>query len=245
MIERQLVSQKKKEFMIQEFISKFLPKQAYSRIELKRTPLGEKIIVYTTRPGMVVGRRGENIVNLTNELKKKFNLENPQIEVGEVENPNIDPKTIADRIVSSFERFGPKRFKSIGYRALQNVMDAGAKGSEIVIAGRGVPSQRSKTWRFSAGHMKKSGDVSENFIKREYATAALKSGTIGIKVSILTPDIILPDDIKIRGKQEIKVIPVEEAKKPKSRKKPAKKQAKEKTVKENGNNEEERNKTNE
>ncbi len=247
MIERQLVLQRKKEFMIQEFISKHLPKQGYSRIELKRTPLGEKIIVYTTRPGLVVGRRGETITSLTAALKEKFNMENPQIEVAELENPNLDPKTIADKIVSSFEVFGPKRFKSIGYRSLQNIMDAGAKGAEVVISGRGVPSSRAKTWRFSAGHLKKSGDISENFIKRSYSTASLKSGTIGIKVSILTPDVMLPDDIKIKdvvAKVEEIVKEVVEEKKIKQPRK--KKIVKEKEiVEENGEDKKERIESNE
>ena len=246
MIEKQLVSQRKKEFMIQEFIAKYLPKQGYSRIELKRTPLGEKIIVYTTRPGLVVGRRGETITALTTALKEKFSMENPQIEVAEIENPSLDPKTVADKIVSSFEVFGPKRFKSIGYKSLQNIMDGGAKGAEVVIGGRGVPSSRAKTSRFSAGHLKKSGDISQNFIKRSYATASLKSGAIGIKVSILTPDIILPDEIKIKDV----VVKVEEVKdkvedkkvKPTKRKKLPKEKE---VIIENVENKEERTESNE
>lgn len=205
MIERKFVNQKLKEHQIQEHISSLIAKTGYSHTEIQRTPLGEKVIIYTTRPGIVVGKKGENIKKLTLVLKKKFKMENPQIEIGEIKKPNLDVYYIADRIAGTLERFGSKRFKSIGYRTLQEILDAGALGAEIVISGK-VPSSRAKTWRFSAGYLKKSGDVSESFVKKAYKTAELKTGTIGIQVRIMTADTILPDKITIKKiHPEIKV----------------------------------------
>lgn len=226
MIEKQFITQKKKEVQIQEYIASQLTKAGYSHTEIKRTPLGEKIIVYTTRPGLVVGKKGENIQRLTATLKKKFKMENPQIEIGEIKNPNLDCFYIVDRIISTLERFGAKRFKSIGYNTLQNIMDAGAIGAEIVIGGRGVPSSRSRSWRFSAGYLKKSGDISENYIPKANSVANLKSGSVGVKVKILTPDIILPDKMHLKQDKKIKVEEVIEG---------PKEEIKEK---ENGNNKE-------
>jgi len=206
MIEKQIVEKNMKEYAIQEKIAKELPKACYSKIELKKTPLGEKVIIHTARPGLVVGKKGANIQKITETLRNKFKMENPQVEIIEIEKPNLDSKSVAERILSSFERFGPKRFKSIGYSALQNIMDAGATGAEIIISGRGVPAKRTKTWRFYAGHLKKSGDISQNHIKKSLVVAELKSGAIGIKVHILTPDTILPDEIKLRDEEkEIKI----------------------------------------
>ena len=176
MIEKQIVSKKVKENLLEGYVAEQISSKAYSKIEIKKTPLGERILVYTSKPGLVVGRAGSNITKLTKNLKTKFDMENPQVEVVELENPDLDAKSIADRIVSSFERYGPKRFKSIGYRSLQNIMDAEALGAEIVISGRGVPSSRTKTWRFSAGHLKKSGDISENHMEKTISVAHLKSG---------------------------------------------------------------------
>ncbi|MBS3135185.1 30S ribosomal protein S3 [Candidatus Woesearchaeota archaeon] len=213
MIEKAIIEKNIKENAIQDFISKELPKACYSRIDLKKTPLGEKIIIYTSRPGLVVGKKGSNIQKITEILKNKFKMENPHVEIAEIENPNLDPKSVAERILSSFERFGPKRFKSAGYSALQNVMDAGATGAEIIISGRGIPAKRSKTWRFYAGHLKKSGDISQNYIKKSLVVAELKSGAIGIKVHILTPDVKLPDVIKLKDeKKEIKIEEKDEVK---------------------------------
>ncbi len=246
MIERQFINQKRKEQQIQEYIESQFKKTGYSRTEIKRTPLGEKIIIYTTRPGIVVGRRGESIKQLTETLKNRFNMENPQIEIGEIENPFIDPNSIADKIAYTLERFGSKRFKSTGYKTLQTIMDAGALGAEIVISGK-VPSARAKNWRFSAGYLKKSGDISENFVQRAYKTANLKTGTIGIKISIMPPDLKLPDKITIIDKELIseekpkKEAEEKKTKKAKEKKEPLKK-AKSKTEdksKEDGNNKKE------
>lgn len=206
MIERKFVSDKLREFQVQEYVAATLNKAGHSRIEIKRTPLGEKIIIYTTRPGLIVGRKGENIKRLTLVLKKKFKMENPQIEIGEVENPLLDPWVVADQIAYTFERFGTKRFKFVGYDTLSKILAAGATGAEIVISGK-VPSARARRWRFSGGHMKKSGDIAENYVQKAKVVSLLKTGIVGIKVSILPPSVVLPDRIYIKEgkKPEIKV----------------------------------------
>jgi small subunit ribosomal protein S3 len=205
MIERKTIKKKMDLFLVEKYISDELDKPGYSHTEIQRTPLGEKILIYTSKPGLIVGRGGSTIKELTETLKKRFKLENPQIEVNEIESPFLDASSVARSIVHSFDRFGPRRFKLTGYRTLKSIMDAGALGAEIVIAGRGVPSSRSRTWRFSAGYLKKSGDISENHTERGMGTAHLKSGSIGIKVSILTPDVNLPDKVKIYSEEPIKV----------------------------------------
>ena len=199
MIERDIIQKKLKEFEIMEYIAEVLDRPGYSHTTIQKTPLGEKVTIYTSKPGFIVGRKGANIKELTEVLKIKFGYENPQVEVSEIDNPNLNPHSVAKHIVHTFERFGPQRFKFLGYKMLDTIIQAGAIGGEIVISGRGVPSQRSKTWRFSAGHLKKSGDIAENFISKGFAVAHLKSGSVGVKVSILTPDVVLPDTIKIKS----------------------------------------------
>jgi len=211
MIERKFVSEKLREFQVQEYIALTLNKAGHSRIEIKRTPLGEKIIVYTTRPGLIVGRKGENIKKLTAVLKKKFKMENPQIEIGDIENPLLDAGAVADQIVYTFERYGTKRFKFTGYDTLSKIMSAGAIGVEILVSGK-VPGARAKVWRFSAGYLKKSGDISENHMLRAKVVAHLKTGSIGVQVKILHPSVVLPDTItfKEEEKPEIKVEEIKE-----------------------------------
>src|SRR3990167_1640120 len=98
MIEKRFVKQKINEFQIQDFLKKELLNCGISHIEIKRTPLGEKITVFTSRPGLVVGKKGETIKRLTIVLKKKFKMENPQLEVWDIENPSLDPASITEKI---------------------------------------------------------------------------------------------------------------------------------------------------
>jgi len=233
MIERKFVAENVRLFQVKTFVIQKLGLGKIGDFEIKKTPLGEKIIIYTARPGLVVGRKGENIRELTKVLKSKFRMENPQIEVSEIERPDLDAQTVAEQIVNVLERFGPKRFKATGYRTLQRIIDAGALGAEIVISGRGLPSTRAKTWRFYAGYLKKSGDIAMNHVRKGLAVANLKSGSVGIKVSILTKDVILPDTVdihEIAEKTEIKVEEVKEEEK-KEEVKEEKKEEKKKPVK--------------
>ncbi|HDD70637.1 MAG TPA: 30S ribosomal protein S3 [Candidatus Woesearchaeota archaeon] len=199
MIERKFIKENLKEFQIKEYITNTLKNVGHSETKLQRTPLGEKIVVSASRPGLVVGRKGENIKKLTNTLKNKFGLENPQIEIEEVGNPNLDAQIIAERIASTIERFGIQKFKGVGHKTLHDVMSAGALGVEIIMSGK-IPSQRARSWRFYKGYLKKSGDVS-NYVLRAMSSANLKTGAIGIKVSIMHPTLKLPDDVSVKAEE--------------------------------------------
>ena len=138
-------------------------------------------------------------------------MENPQIEIAEVEHPNLDAQIVAERIASTLERFGSQKFKSIGHKVLQDAMNSGARGIEIRMSGI-IPSQRAKTWRFPAGYMKKSGQIAITGVRKAYAVALLKRGTVGIKVMIMPPDLKLPDDVKVRPVESAPVESTEESK---------------------------------
>lgn len=211
MIERKFVREKFKEYQIQDYIAKTLKNVGHSHTKLVRTPLGEKIVIFASRPGLVVGRKGENIKKLTTTLKKKFGLENPQIEISEVEQPLLDAQIVAERIASTLERFGTQKFKAIGHKTMSDVMNAGALGIEIIISGK-VPSARAKSWRFYSGYLKKSGSIALTGMRNANASAQLKSGTVGVKVKILPPDVKLPDDIELKQEEVL----AEEKPKPKA-----------------------------
>ena len=108
----------------------------------------------------------------------------------------MDAQIVAERIASTLERFGLKRFKATGHRTLSDVMNSGAVGIEIVMSGK-IPSTRARSWRFYAGYLKKCGDIALTGVKTAFAHAQLKSGTVGIRVKILPPNVRLPDDIEV------------------------------------------------
>lgn len=195
MEEKNVIKFKKDEFAIREYIRNSLGKGKVSRVKIEYTPVGEKIIISTSKPGLVIGRGGEKIEELTRVLKTRFKLENPHIEIDEITQPEFDAQIMADEIALSLERFGPLRFKVIAYRTLERIMKAGALGAEIRLSGK-LPSSRARSWRFAQGYLKKTGD-SAKVVDRAQAKAQTKPGTVGVKVSILSPEAILKDKINI------------------------------------------------
>jgi small subunit ribosomal protein S3 len=195
MEERKIIQFKKEEFAIREYIKDSLGKGKVSKVRIEYTPVGEKIIVSTSKPGLVIGRRGEKIDELTSVLKNRFKLENPHIEIDEIRKAELDAQLVADEIALSLERFGPLRFKVIAYRTLQKIMEAGALGAELRLSGK-LPSSRAKSWRFAQGYLKKTGD-SAKVVDRAESVSFTKPGVVGIKVSILRPDAVLKDRVKI------------------------------------------------
>jgi small subunit ribosomal protein S3 len=195
MEERKVVQFKKEEFSIREYTKKMLGKGKVSRVRIFYTPVGEKIVVSTHKPGLVIGRKGEKIEELTKVLKAKFKLENPNIEIDEIRKPELEAQLIADEIALGLERFGPLKFKVIAYRTLQKIMNAGALGAEIRLNGK-LPGARAKLKRFAQGYLKKTGDEAKK-VDRAQARAETKPGTVGVKVSILSPDSGLKSKIKI------------------------------------------------
>jgi small subunit ribosomal protein S3 len=204
MEQSKILTQKIKEFKIQEFVESSLKGVGLSTTKLVPTPLGDKIVISASRPGLIVGRKGQSIKKLTNMLKNKFKLENPQIEINEITNINLDPEIVSERIANSLERFGLSRFKGVGHKTMSDVMSAGALGIEIIISGK-VPSSRAKRWRFYKGYLKKCGQVAIDGVKKAHKVAHLKTGAIGIVVKIMPPDIKLPDSIKFTKDEEEKV----------------------------------------
>ena len=195
MEEKKVIKLKKEEFVFKEYLKNYFGKGKFSKIKIEYTPVGEKIIISTSKPGLVIGRGGERIKDLTIALKAKFKLENPHIEIDEIEEPNFDAQTIADEIAISLENLGPLKFKVIAYRTLQRIMNAGALGAEIRLGGK-LPGARAKKWRFAQGYLKKVGD-SAKVVDRAKSRAQTKPGTVGVKVSILSPNVKLFDQIVI------------------------------------------------
>lgn len=195
MEERSVVKFKKDEFAIKEFVKNILGKGKVSKVKIEYTPIGEKVIISTDKPGIVIGKRGEKIEELTDSLKTKFKLENPRIEIDEIVKSEFDAQIIADEIALGLERLGPLKFKVIAYKNLQRIMNAGALGAEIVLGGK-LPSSRAKKWRFSQGYLRKVGD-SAKVVDKAKAVAQTRPGTVGVKVSILAPTAKLSDKINL------------------------------------------------
>lgn len=194
MIERKIVADRFVEFEIDTFLRKQLKDVPVSRVTYEKIPQGERVTVYTTAPGLVIGREGSNIKRLTKELKAEFNLENPQIKIGEVNDMYLSAPIVAKVICNNLANFGSQKFKLTAFKAIQNIMNSGAMGCEIRITGK-IPSSRAKSWRFFKGYLKKTGYVSDFVIDSAVDSVTLKSGVVGVKVKIMQPNTPLPDKV--------------------------------------------------
>jgi small subunit ribosomal protein S3 len=232
MEERKFIRLRKEEYGIKEFIKRFLGKGRISKLDIEYTPVGEKIILHISKPGLVIGRKGEKINELTRVLKLRFKLDSPHIEINEIKNPLFDAQLVADEIALALEKIGNLKFKVIAYRKLQEIMKAGALGCELRLTGK-LPSERARSWRFAEGYLKKAGE-SRKEIDRAKATALTKTGVIGIKVAIMAPEAKIYDkfDIDEEVKRKINSVSVEEiVEKPKKTRKKKEENKKEKKAK--------------
>lgn len=194
MIEKDFVTEGLKRTRIDEYLENELERAGYGGMEIQLTPLGTMIVVYAERPGMVIGRGGKTVRNITQTLKTSYGLENPQVEVKEVDVPELNPKIMAHKIAAMLQR--GMHFRRVAYTALRRIMGAGAQGVEVTISGK-IRGARSATAKFNDGYIKKCGEPSTRFVKEGFATVQLKPGVLGIYVRIMPPGMVLPDKVDI------------------------------------------------
>ncbi|MEK6933371.1 MAG: 30S ribosomal protein S3 [Nanoarchaeota archaeon] len=214
MEEKKFVGFKKEELGVKEYVKNALGKGRISNVTIEYTPMGEKIIIATSKPGLVIGRKGEKIDELTHVIKKRFHFDNPHVEIKEINNPLLDAHLVADEIAIALEREGSLKFKVIAYKMLQMIMGSGALGVEIVLSGK-LPSERARSWRFAQGYLKKTGDPAK-VVDRAMSQAKTLPGVVGIKVAILPPNAHIHDRIIIDSavKEKIRIASVEALSKP-------------------------------
>src|SRR3989338_4807427 len=203
MDEKKFVTFKKEELGVREYIKRELGKGKVSDVTIEYTPVGEKIVVATSRPGLVIGKRGEKIDELTNVLKRRFHLDNPHIKIQEITQPLLDAQLVADEIAVMLERQGSLKFKVIAYKMLQQIIKSGALGAEIVLSGK-LPSDRARRWRFSQGYLKKTGDPAKVVLCAQ-SQATTMPGVVGIQVRILPPDAKIHDQINVNDAMKNKI----------------------------------------
>ncbi|MEM0222968.1 MAG: 30S ribosomal protein S3, partial [Thermofilum sp.] len=191
---KRAVSQGIKYMMLHEFLERKLVRANYVYAQFFKTPIGTKVIIYAGMPGIIIGRRGANIKALAEILEKEFGLENPQIDVIEVPQQDLNAKIMAYRIARAIAR-GVK-FRRAAMAALNRIMAAGARGAEIVISGK-LTSQRHRTERFSRGYLPKSGEPGEELVDEATVHVLLKLGMYGVKVRIMKPA-RMPDLIEVK-----------------------------------------------
>jgi small subunit ribosomal protein S3 len=204
MLKEYFIKQGIKEAQIEEFIRKKFPLGDYSRTELQRTPLGIKIIIYTNKPGRIIGKSGKNINEMTEAVKRRFGLDNPQLDVKVIRNPNLDPRIVAKQIASALEK--GYNYKKIGNLTIKRIMGSGAIGAEIIISGK-LGGGKGITGKFQEGYLKHCGEPVRTLVDYGFEEAQTRPGKIGIKVKIMREFQDITGKIRDQVQHRIDVVP--------------------------------------
>ncbi|MBM4237054.1 MAG: 30S ribosomal protein S3, partial [Euryarchaeota archaeon] len=192
--ERKFVTENIRRVLLKEYLMKEVGRAGFGGVDVQRTPMGTRVTLVTERPGIVIGRRGAAIKNLTRAIEEDFNFDNPQIEVQEVENANLNAQIMAEKLAFALERGW--HFRRAGHSTVRRIMDSGARGCQVVISGK-LTGQRHRTEKFKEGYIKFCGEPRIKFMKTGFAVAKLKPGVIGVRVEIMDPQAKLPDEVDI------------------------------------------------
>jgi small subunit ribosomal protein S3 len=172
-------------------------------MSIQRTPMGTRINIIIERPGMVIGKGGSKIKEITNEIRDKFNVDNPQIEIQEAgSKASLNAQIMAEKLAEALERGW--HFRRAGHSTVRRIMNAGARGCQVVIAGK-LTGARHRTEKFTEGHIKYCGETAREVMLRGFAEAKLKAGVLGVKVGIMKPNVKLPDEISIKLSEDEKI----------------------------------------
>ena len=191
---KEMIEERVRRVQVHDHVQKRTERAGFGGLSIQRTPLGTHVRISAERPGLVIGRKGSDIQRLTEELERKFGYENLQVEAGEVEKFALNPLIMAAKVANALERGW--NYRRAGNSMLQRIMDAGARGCQITIAGK-LTGLRHRTEKFLSGHIKFCGETALELMDVGIAQAKLKPGTIGVKVAIMKPDARLPDEIEV------------------------------------------------
>jgi small subunit ribosomal protein S3 len=193
--ERKFVRENTNRILIKEFLCEKIKGAGFGGMSIQRTPMGTRINILVERPGMVIGKGGSKIKELTAAIQDKFNVDNPQIEIEEAGGKaSLNAQIMAEKLAEALQRGW--HFRRAGHSTIRRIMDAGAKGCQIIIAGK-LTGARHRTEKFTQGHVKYCGETAKQVMDLGLAEAKLKAGVLGVKVRIMRPDAKLPDEITI------------------------------------------------
>jgi small subunit ribosomal protein S3 len=185
---------------VRKYIKKALASAAVSKIEIERASDRVRVLIYTARPGIIIGRRGAEIEKLKAEIQSITGKE-IFVDIKEIKNPNIEAQLIAENIAFQIEKRIPH--KRAMKKAMQVALDSGAQGVKILCGGRlgGAEIARRESYRI--------GKIPAQTLRADidygFAEALTTYGLIGVKVWIYRGDKVLDKNIEENVKAEERV----------------------------------------
>ncbi|HSG73611.1 MAG TPA: 30S ribosomal protein S3 [Nitrosopumilaceae archaeon] len=191
--------------LLKDYLREKIKDAGFSDVEISKTPTGSRIALYVTRPGIVIGRKGSGIRELTEVLASKFGLKNPQISVVEIEKPELSPSVMCNRLASHIER--GTAFRRATMWTLQQIMENGAMGVQITISGK-LRGDRSAFEKHSVGILPRAGHHADIIVAEDIAHVQTPMGLIGIRIRIARKEKFVPE-FELKQKKQVKSKPTD------------------------------------
>ncbi|MFZ8908566.1 MAG: 30S ribosomal protein S3 [Nitrosopumilaceae archaeon] len=188
--------------LLKDYLRDAIKEAGFSHAEISKTPTGTRVALHVTRPGIVIGRKGSGIRELTEKLSTDFGLKNPQISVNEIEKPELSPSVMCNRMAAHLER--GTAFRRATMWTLKQVMEGGAMGVQITISGK-LRGDRSAFEKHTAGVLPRAGHHAEVIVAEDIAHVGTAMGLIGIRIRIARKEKFVPEfELKKEQKQKEK-----------------------------------------
>ena len=187
--------------LLKDYLREAIKDAGFSHAEISKTPTGTRVALHVTRPGIVIGRKGSGIRDLTEKLATDFGLKNPQISVNEIEKPEFSASVMCNRMASHLER--GTAFRRATMWTMKQIMESGAMGVQITISGK-LRGDRSAFEKHVAGILPRAGHHAEVIVDEDIAHVETAMGLIGIRIRIANKDKVIPEFelIKEKNKKE-------------------------------------------
>jgi small subunit ribosomal protein S3 len=189
--------------LLKDYLRDAIKDAGFSHAEISKTPTGTRVALHVTRPGIVIGRKGSGIRELTEKLAIDFGLKNPQISVNEIEKPELSPSVMCNRMASHLER--GTAFRRATMWTLKQIMEGGAMGVQITISGK-LRGDRSAFEKHTAGVLPRAGHHAEVIVAEDIAHVTTAMGLIGIRIRIARKEKLVPE-FELRKEKEQKKKP--------------------------------------
>ena len=167
--------------LLNDFLREKIKDAGFSKVEISKTPTGTKIVLYVTRPGIVIGRKGAGIKQLTEKIQDDFGYKNPQISVEEIPKAELSPSVMCNRMSAHIER--GTAFRRATMWTMNQIMEAGAMGVQITISGK-LRGDRSAFEKHTQGILPRAGNYAKNIVSEDIVHTETPMGLIGIKIRI-------------------------------------------------------------
>ena len=176
--------------LLNDFLREEIKEAGFHKVEVSKTPSGTKITLYVTRPGIVIGRKGSGIKQLTEKVESDFGFKDPQISVEEIQKAELSPNVMCNRMAAHIER--GTAFRRATMWTMNQIMEAGAMGVQITISGK-LRGDRSAIEKHTQGILPRAGNYAKNLVSEDITHTKTPMGLIGIKIRIATKEKLTPE----------------------------------------------------